>query len=258
MSITGLCSLNSSYQHRPEGLQTATAVFGIAVELFWGPLAAPTGEHARYGGKASGRSRGSGTACTAADLPSGACASAPIPAPGSKHACQGLAFGHTPGLNSALFSPAVSVALLRPTFSDAGLGSQHSPAGMDSLDAAAAALVASCLLDERDLASLRCTNRFWRDVLSDNPGLWSQLLARRFGVVGTAGQGSSGGAANPERRFQQLAMAALRRPVAGLDRLIWLDGTHLQVRFGSSKLHEQHAGTHETIVGAACMHSPCA
>ncbi|KAI7844537.1 hypothetical protein COHA_001895 [Chlorella ohadii] len=99
---------------------------------------------------------------------------------------------------------------------------------MDSLDAAAAALVASCLLDERDLASLRCTNRFWRDVLSDNPGLWSQLLARRFGVVGTAGQGSSSGAANPERRFQQLAMAALRRPVAGLDRLIWLDGTHLQ------------------------------
>lgn len=112
---------------------------------------------------------------------------------------------------------------------------------MDTLDAAAAAQVASWLLDERDLASLRCTSRFWRDALADDPGLWSQLVARRFGAAlpskgaAAAGGGASAsaalaGAADPERRFRQLAAAALRRPVAGLERLIWLDGNHLQVR----------------------------
>lgn len=120
---------------------------------------------------------------------------------------------------------------------------------MDNLDAAAAALIAGWLPDERDLASLRCTNRFWRDALSNNPGLWSRLLASRFGTPAPTSHGSptsqpasssgSGAAmssapgspvaADPERRFRQLAAAALRRPAAGLERLIWLDGSHLQV-----------------------------
>ena len=121
---------------------------------------------------------------------------------------------------------------------------------MDSLDAAAAALIAGWLPDERDLASLRCTNRFWRDALSNNPGLWSRLLASRFGTPAPTSHGSptpqpassSGSsaamsssapgspvAADPERRFRQLATAALQRPTAGLERLIWLDGSHLQV-----------------------------
>ena len=104
---------------------------------------------------------------------------------------------------------------------------------MEGLPAAAATLVASYLEDERDLAALRCACRFWRDILKDNPGLWGALLARRFGQADAApaAPASSAGAAppaeTPEQRFKRLA--SLRQPVAGLEKLIWLDGQHLQV-----------------------------
>lgn len=128
---------------------------------------------------------------------------------------------------------------------------------MESLDASCAAQIAGWLLDERDLAALRCANRFWSGVLTDNPGLWSGLITRRFGAAAHAGQtgaagaapagaaaaGGAAAAADPERRFRQLAAAALQRPVAALERLIWLDGQHLQVGMGCSE-------------GAELLHQP--
>ncbi|KAL4433857.1 hypothetical protein ABPG75_000298 [Micractinium tetrahymenae] len=112
---------------------------------------------------------------------------------------------------------------------------------MDSLPAAAAAAVAGHLLDERDLAALAATSRFWRGVLAD-PTLWRCLLRRRFGAVAeaaasagtepqTAATGAAAGAADgtvsPQQRFRELA--CLRRPAPQLDRIAWLDGSHLQV-----------------------------
>ncbi|KAL4419103.1 hypothetical protein ABPG77_010042 [Micractinium sp. CCAP 211/92] len=60
---------------------------------------------------------------------------------------------------------------------------------MDSLPAAAAAVIAAHLLDERDLAALAATSRFWRGVLAD-PALWRQLLRSRFGPAAEAAEAS--------------------------------------------------------------------
>ena len=100
---------------------------------------------------------------------------------------------------------------------------------MDSLPKSAAALVASHLVAERDLASLCSSCTFWRDVLSpQNEPLWQLLLQRRFGDSA----GSAGATASSAQRFRRAAQ--LRRPAAGLDKIVWLDGQHLQVRAGYS------------------------
>ncbi len=122
---------------------------------------------------------------------------------------------------------------------------------MDSLPAAAAAVIAAHLLDERDLAALAATSRFWRGVLAD-PALWRQLLRSRFGPAAEAAEASgsqpilvpaeNGPAAmqtaartrdevpSPRQLFRRLA--CLRRPAPQLDRFAWLDGTHLQAGAG--------------------------
>ena len=105
---------------------------------------------------------------------------------------------------------------------------------MDTLDDSSAACIASFLSDERDLAALRCTSKAWRALFSDNPGLWTTLLRRRFDDTAGERDGATarGGANAPEQRYRELAGAARRRPVAGLERVIWLDGHHLQAREG--------------------------
>ena len=106
---------------------------------------------------------------------------------------------------------------------------------MDSLPGAAAAAVAAHLLDEHDLAALQCTCHFWRAAFAD-AALWRTLLERRFGataaegVTGAGEVGAGGEAAAVQdlrRRFAELAR--LERPAPQLDRIIHLDGTHLQV-----------------------------
>ena len=53
-------------------------------------------------------------------------------------------------------------------------------ASLDDLVLDAAEHIASFLLDERDLAALAQTCRFWRDVLA-RADLWQELLELRFG-----------------------------------------------------------------------------
>ena len=101
---------------------------------------------------------------------------------------------------------------------------------MDSLPESAAATIASHLVAERDLAALCCSCTFWRDVLApDNEVLWQVLLTRRFGDALAAG--AAGTAASSAQRYR--GAAQLRRPAAGLDKVVWLDGQHLQVREGT-------------------------
>jgi hypothetical protein len=91
---------------------------------------------------------------------------------------------------------------------------------MDRLDESTATAIASFLEDERDVASLACSNTFWRNVLAPgNDPLWSAVLARRFG--------DSRKADDCAAHFRQLA--ALTKPAARLDTIIWLDGHHLRV-----------------------------
>ncbi|KAI7840149.1 hypothetical protein COHA_005932 [Chlorella ohadii] len=106
---------------------------------------------------------------------------------------------------------------------------------MDALPGAAAAAVVAHLLDERDLAALQCSCRFWRGVLADNAALWRTLLERRFGgaaaaAVPGAGEAAAGGEAAAARalRLRFAELAQLERPAPQLDRIIHLDGTHLQ------------------------------
>lgn len=105
---------------------------------------------------------------------------------------------------------------------------------MDALPLPAAAAVAAHLLDERDLAPLQCTSRFWLGVFADAT-LWATLLERRFGAgtaaVPGAGEAAAGGEADAALRLRQrfVELAWLERPAPQLDRIIHLDGTHLQV-----------------------------
>lgn len=128
---------------------------------------------------------------------------------------------------------------------------------MDSLPAAAAVVIAGYLLDERDLAALAATSRFWRGILAD-PALWRCLLRRRFGAAASAGaspleeqtahrEGVAAAAEtaaetaaarpSPRQRFRQLA--CLRRPAPQLDRVALLDGVRLQAGPGRGADHAQ-------------------
>ena len=54
---------------------------------------------------------------------------------------------------------------------------------MDSLTLDAAEAIASLVPDERDIASLRCTCKLWRDFYALNDGLWCRLVEQRFGTA---------------------------------------------------------------------------
>jgi hypothetical protein len=95
---------------------------------------------------------------------------------------------------------------------------------MDRLDESTGSLIANNLLCERDLASLACTCRFWRIVLSpDNAALWNALLCKRFGQEAAAAQP---GAAPPAVLYRRLASHI--QPVAQLEKIVWLNGNYLQ------------------------------
>lgn len=108
---------------------------------------------------------------------------------------------------------------------------------MNDLPVDAAGLIAASLRDERDLASLAATNRFWHTLINgpDSEVLWATLLAARFGAA-AAGAGGGGGAAvaagphalpPASERFQRLA--SLTRPVCQMDKVTWLNGAYLEV-----------------------------
>jgi hypothetical protein len=94
---------------------------------------------------------------------------------------------------------------------------------MDSLPATAACAIASVLLDERDFACLRCTCKYWRDLLdANNDALWTCVLHKRFG-------NGAGGAADDAPAAQRFCQLARLQQSACLMHVTWLNGEYLQV-----------------------------
>lgn len=141
---------------------------------------------------------------------------------------------------------------------------------MDALPGAAAAAIALHLLDERDLAALQATCRSWRAVFAD-AALWRTLAERRFGSAAVAdGEGAAGSEAAAARQARQrfARLASLKRPATQLDRIIHLNGTHLQARrrcwgHGSaglpvcrSSLQAAHIYSYRAHSYGACLSAP--
>ena len=88
--------------------------------------------------------------------------------------------------------------------------------------------IASFLLDERDIACLRCTCKCWADVF-ESPRIWSTLLALRFGEEAVHDDATSA-----ETVYKRLAK--LQRPVHD-GKVVWLNSQYMQGEMVEGRSH---------------------
>lgn len=100
--------------------------------------------------------------------------------------------------------------------------------------------IGSFLLDERDIAALRCTCQDLRGLYTIH--LWQTLLRVRFGERAEESE--------QEQEFRRLA--TLRQPACSISEIIWLDGHHLEVTQHPSHVAGSHSRDGCIMVLSVC------